>query len=138
MRASLGSTPDARISIGLGEIDPPVATLGRSSGEAFVLSGHQLDTMGTDTLVVNSSNPVFQRDTSLLTRFADHMISQTTSRQANALYYYLTEQDNSHQALATLLGTSRVNVTKLLNQAEYQLISDYLDDIRLRIREGFS
>ncbi|WP_434360460.1 hypothetical protein NF212_08020 [Parasalinivibrio latis] len=138
LRASLTSTPDARISIGLGEIDPPAATLGRSSGEAFILSGHHLDTMAAETLVVSSPSPAFQRDTSLLTRFADRLLSQTTNRQANALYHYLTDEDNSHQAIASLLRTSRVNVTKLLNQAEYQLISDYLDDIRQRIREGFS
>ena len=50
-----------------------------------------------------------------------------THKQANALYVYLTAENNQHSELAKQLKTSRENVTKLLNLAHYQLIERFLD-----------
>jgi len=42
------------------------------------------------------------------------------------LYVYLTQKNNNHAALAKELNTSRENVTKLLNLANYQLIERFI------------
>ena len=42
------------------------------------------------------------------------------------MYVYLTHTNNNHAALAKELNTSRENVTKLLNLANYQLIERFI------------
>jgi len=54
------------------------------------------------------------------------LLSKITKAQANALYVYLTQKNNNHAALAKELNTSRENVTKLLNLANYQLIERFI------------
>jgi len=50
------------------------------------------------------------------------------------LLLYLLANDQSHQALATELNTSRANITALLNQANYLLFNDFVQHCHNWIR----
>jgi hypothetical protein len=118
---------DARISAGFGAVSNPRADIKTATGEAFTLSGKGLDNMTSQQrLSINSSNQEYQFHMPLLLQFADTLVSQTSKRQACALYEYFTLTDNSHQAIALRLGSSRVNATKLLNQGHYQLLQEFV------------
>lgn len=118
---------DARISAGFGGISNPRADTKTATGEAFTLSGKGLDNMTTQQrLSISSSNQQYQFHMPLLLQFADTLISQISKRQACALYEYFTLTDNSHQAIARRLGSSRVNATRLLNQGHYQLLQEFV------------
>ena len=109
---------ELRQSMALGEVDNPRSDIKTATGSAFVLSGQGL------TLQV--AKHALDESFSLNLAFVDTLLSKITQKQANALYVYLTQADNSHAALAKELNTSRENVTKLLNLANYQLIERFI------------
>ncbi|NRA71511.1 MAG: hypothetical protein HRU24_10845 [Gammaproteobacteria bacterium] len=129
---------EVRQSVGLGTIDQQRNDLSSSTGQAFNLSGLGLDLLKNQQLAVFSDNEKFQRHFELLTRFLDSTLSGLTSTQALVLYEYLTVDDRSHQAIANNLNKSRVNTTKILNSANYQLIDSYIQQYRTLTLECFN
>ena len=116
---------DARIGIGIGSIAPLAEQLGRSNGEAFILSGRGLDSLKRQYMGVFSHKPYLQQHFELLTKFADKQLQALSQKQAEALHCYWQLAEPSHVALAEVLGCSRVNATKLLNLSQYQLLEEY-------------
>lgn len=116
---------DARIGIGIGSIAPLAEQLGRSNGEAFILSGRGLDSLKRQYMAVFSNKPYLQQHFELLTKFADKQLQALSQKQAEALLCYWQLAEPSHAALAEVLGSSRVNATKLLNLSQYQLLEEY-------------
>lgn len=129
---------DARISLGLGSVSSPRSRIKSAAGEAFTLSGRGLDSMAkSQRLTIASHNPQFQDQLQLLTRFVDATLTRITATQSSAVYQYLIAEHPSHQDVADTLGCSRVNATKLLNQANYDLIQDFIAYSQQKIGEHF-
>lgn len=124
-----------RISIGLGEVSNLRSDIKSATGPAFTLSGTELDRFKDHVLKVSSYHKTLQAILDTPVKLADKLISQLSARQAEILLHYLTAQDKSHKELAIALNTSRVNITKLLNQANYQLMLDFLDFCKHHIKE---
>ncbi len=116
---------DVRIGIGIGCIDPLGEQLGRSNGEAFILSGRGLDSLNRQYMGVFSHKQHLQQHFELVTKFADKQLQALSQKQAEALRVYWQLAEPSHAALAKRLGCSRVNATKLLNLSQYQLLEEY-------------
>jgi hypothetical protein len=89
--ARLKKPLDIRIAIGLGEIDTPIKKLSTATGEAFVLSGRELDKLSqTDQCLSivtksNSANEAFQ----ILSEYSDLLLANISSTQAEVLYLLL-------------------------------------------------
>lgn len=124
---SLGQ--DCKISIGLGEVSNLRKDVKSASGPAFTLSGNGLDQLATgQRFAIHSQLSLLQEVLAVPLQLADSMLSKLTSRQAEALLLYILTPGCSHETIAVKLGTSRANVTKLLNNshADYQLIQAFL------------
>ena len=117
---------ELRQSMALGEVDNPRSDIKTATGSAFVLSGQGLDKIANQRFTLQVAKHSLDESFSLNLAFVDTLLSKITQKQANALYVYLTQADNSHAALAKELNTSRENVTKLLNLASYQLIERFI------------
>ena len=115
-----------RQSLAVGKLDNPRADIKTATGSAYTLSGQGLDAMNQLLLLQIEHSPL---DTSFALNidFIDVLLDKMSQKQANALFYYLTTNNNSHSELAKELKTSRENVTKLLNLAHYQLIERFLN-----------
>ena len=122
-----GQKFDARISIGLGTVEAQRTKLRSSTGEAFNLSGIGLDKLKGQNIGVFTNSVEFQRRIGLLVKFVDAKIDNLTQVQIQALYEYLIDENNSHDEIAKRLNKSRVNTTKLLNMASYQLFDEFID-----------
>jgi hypothetical protein len=118
---------DARVSIGIGSVDTQRTKLRSSTGEAFNLSGIGLDQLKGQKLGVFTNSDEFQVRIDLLMKFVDAKIENLTQIQIQALYEYLVDENNNHDEIAKRLNKSRVNTTKLLNMANYQLFSEFID-----------
>ncbi len=116
------SKVDARLAIGLAGMNEVSNIL---NTDAHILSGTALDELKNTRLKWVSSNEYFCSKIDLLTQFADTRITQLTPRQALALLEFSRLEQGSHQQLAEILSTSRVNATRLLNSADYNLLLDY-------------
>jgi hypothetical protein len=122
-----GQKFDARLSIGLGTVDTQRTKLRSSTGEAFNLSGIGLDKLKGQNIGVFTHSKEFQNRIGLLIKFVDAKIDNLTQVQVQALYEYLIDENNNHDEIAKRLNKSRVNTTKLLNMASYQLFDEFID-----------
>ncbi|WP_214000765.1 sigma-70 region 4 domain-containing protein [Arsukibacterium sp.] len=120
---------DCKISIGLGEVTNLRGDVKSASGPAFTLSGIGLDKLPAgQRLAINSQQPLLQQVLAVPLQMADSMLGKLTARQAEALLLYFLTPGSSHENIAVKLGTSRENVTKLLNNnhADYQLLQAFI------------
>ncbi|OUS73127.1 hypothetical protein B5G52_05315 [Pseudoalteromonas sp. A601] len=115
-----------RQSLAVGALDNPRADIKTATGSAYTLSGQGLDAMNQLLLLQIEHSPL-DISFALNIDFINVLLDKMSQKQANALFYYLTTNNNSHSELAKELNTSRENVTKLLNLAHYQLIERFLN-----------
>ncbi len=118
---------DARIAIAVAPAEQLRADLNQSTGQAFTLSGQLLDRLQEQRWDwLDPQQPLASAE-QLLLQLVSVQLQQLTARQAAVLLAYLQQQRPAHQQLATFFQTSRVNITHLLNQAQYGLISQVVD-----------
>lgn len=118
---------DARIAIAVAPTEQLRADLNQSTGQAFTLSGQLLDKMQDERWDwAEPAQPLTEAEL-LVLRLVSVQLQQLTARQAAVLLAYLQQQRPQHQQLAQFFDTSRVNITNLLNQAQYSLICQVAD-----------
>lgn len=118
---------DARIAIAVAPAEQLRADLNQSTGQAFTLSGQLLDSLQqTRWEWLDPQQPLSTAE-QLLLQLVSVQLQQLTARQATVLLAYLQQQRPQHQQLADFFHTSRANITHLLNQAQYSLISQVVD-----------
>lgn len=127
---------DARISIGIGTVSNLRPDMSTSTGQAFTLSGRGLELLQHHRMALFCTELSPQPQLDLLLRYADVLLSQLSSRQAAIFLEYLKASSPSHQQIADQLNNSRVNITRLLNQAHYQLQLDLLQHFAQWIKEN--
>lgn len=123
-----------RQSMAIGQLDNPRADIKTATGSAYTLSGQGLDTLSHQQLLLQIEQCPLDPSFALNIDLIDVLLDRMSQKQANALFYYLTTDNNSHAELAKELKTSRENVTKLLNLANYQLIERFLNYSQTAIR----
>jgi hypothetical protein len=118
---------DARIAIAVAPAEQLRADLNQSTGQAFTLSGQLLDKLqDTRWDWVEPAKPLTSAEL-LVFKLLSVQLQQLTARQAAVLLAFLQHQRPPHQQLAEFFDTSRVNITHLLNQAQYSLICQVAD-----------
>lgn len=108
---------DTRIAIGLGEvakIDTSRTSL--SSGEAFLLSGHALDAMGTATNITVAGRASDALD--VLARICSGMADDWSQKQAQAACLALAPDAPTQAEMAERLGVTQQAVSKALASAK--------------------
>ncbi|SEA51418.1 hypothetical protein [Alkalimonas amylolytica] len=125
----LSLAQDCKISIGIGEVTNLRQDIKSATGPAFTLSGTGLDSLsGSQRLQIHCQQSELQAILAVPVRMADAMVANLTARQAEAVLLHLINPGLAHEAIAQKLGTSRANVTKLLNNShvDYQLLQAFL------------
>lgn len=128
---------DCRISIGIGDVTYTGQSINTSTGTAFTLSGHQLDKMQARHLMLTTTSNQFNNQYCLLIEFSDILLTKLTAKQAAALYLFISAPNLSHQQIASTLKSSRVNVTKLLGQANYTTQIAFCHQLTQAIKDEF-
>lgn len=118
---------DARLAIAVAPAEQLRADLNQSTGQAFTLSGQLLDQLQEQRWDWLDPQQPLTTAEQLLLQLVSVQLQQLTARQAAVLLAYLQQQRPPHQQLAAFFNTSRVNITHLLNQAQYGLISQVVD-----------
>ena len=125
---------DARISLGVGGISYEADKVVVSDGEAFRLSGRELDEIGKRRLTVKTKWEDINAELKISTAFADDIISGWSYAQAQAVYLTLLHQ-NTQKDVAARLNKTAQNISKLLGAAKENLIRNYLDRYYILITE---
>ena len=119
-------TWDARVSLGVGDTGFETDKLSVSDGEAFRLSGRELDEIGKRKLTVKTKWEDINGELNVSTAFADDIISGWSSPQAQAIYISLLYRKSQKEIAAQVHKTAQ-NVSKLLAAAKETLIQDYVN-----------
>ncbi|MFC4665820.1 hypothetical protein [Falsiporphyromonas endometrii] len=117
---------DARISIGVGEVNFLADDIVVSDGEAFQFSGKGMDNMKKRRLVLHTRWVPINEELSISTAFADDVISGWTQAQAEAIYLALLH-DIPQKEIASQIEKTPQTVSKLLSYAKEDLIKKFLE-----------
>lgn len=117
---------DARISLGIGEVQFMADSIVTSDGEAFQYSGRQLDTMNKTRLAVKTPWNDVDQELEVSTAFVDDIIKRWSGKQAGMIYLSL-KADSPKKRVAEYIGTSVQNVRNVLSSAREPLIRMYLE-----------
>ena len=117
---------DARVAIGVGEIefiDDKVIT---SDGEAFKYSGRAFDELIKTNLTIKTRWDNINEELKLSTLFADDIISNWTEIQAFVVYKSLL-LNKSQKEIADEQNKSAQNISKISVNAKEKLIRQYIN-----------
>jgi hypothetical protein len=133
MKTSGTSMPvsDVRASIGLELIKLPVKTFQTASGEAFVLSGRNFDSMPKEerlSVVSNEKNKAVNLGLQLVSRFTDYLFQRLTFKQAAVIHELLMERTQTETAKR--IKKSQATVHKHAQSASWPEIEKLLTDYK--------
>ena len=127
-----GKQWDVRLSLGIGAKGFEREELGLSDGDAYRNSGIGLDGMKKARLNVVFPDKELNEEFSLLTVFADEIISNWTVKQSKAILQKLIWEDSNYQ-IAERINVRRQTVDKLLKSSKIHLIDLYIKRFRTLI-----
>ncbi|MBC8183297.1 hypothetical protein H8E88_19500 [candidate division KSB1 bacterium] len=144
LRASLitEGKADSRISVGLGKAQNiSLNRVSLSTGEAFFLSGHGLDSMtqySNMTIVVPKSTQALSEWLPVVGHLCDSLISQWTQRQAEIVCLAVEPKEPTHEEIAQRLNptVSKQTVTKVLNSANWYVIREAIHQFEKTVWES--
>lgn len=117
---------DARISIGLGDVEYSAAKITESNGSAFIRSGELFDMLRKEklTLAINSSNADFDSDLNLLLRFGSAIINNWLPQSGEFVQKAIENRTLSQEELGTLLGINQAAVSRRQKRSQFELIME--------------
>jgi hypothetical protein len=79
---------DIRMAIGIGVVEEPFKSLSLAKGEAFVLSGREMDKMEKlgPRLSIRCADPLIDTSMAAIALFTDYLIRRLTIRQAQVIH----------------------------------------------------
>ncbi|MEO7960013.1 MAG: hypothetical protein ABIR19_00615 [Ginsengibacter sp.] len=82
---------DVKISIGLGDVNERIKTLGAAKGEAFILSGRAFDEMEKKgiRLIISTADEKMNISFDIISDYINSIFSRMTSRQAKVIFELL-------------------------------------------------
>jgi len=133
--AKKSSPWDARIAVGIGDISYRGEKVTESDGPAFLLSGQGMDELDKTSrkLIIKAPWEQADRSLSLVTRFADDIISNWSKYSAETAFYSLV-YDESQNALAKRLDRSQSTINDRIAAAKLELIREYILHVKEYIR----
>ncbi len=117
---------DVRLSLGIGQSQYEMENVGTSDGEAYRFSGYGLDNMTDERLHIATPWAEKNNEINVETAFADDIISNWTSKQSLAMFYYLCTKE-SHVRISKRMNISRQSTDRLFKAAKDRLIVLYLN-----------
>ena len=133
-----GVGTDIRISIGIGEASRPIGNLGLAKGDAFLLSGRQLDQLqqSEDRLAIGCNEPMANIGFQILADYLNSIYKGMTAKQANVIVHLL--QGGTQQQLAITENKSKSTVSQLANAGRWPEINRLLKQYELLINQLLS
>jgi hypothetical protein len=126
---------DTRVSIGIGKVEFPASKIVESSGEAFKLSGMQLDDMknSTDRIRLISTWEDLNEMFTVITALGDSIIRKWTYHSSQATYRYLLFKETQKQ-ISEKLGISQPAVHNRLSISNIDAIERMLTYLKKTIK----
>jgi hypothetical protein len=102
---------DLKISLGIGSIDTPVTSINRAMGQAFIISGEELEKLVSKErrFIIKSENPEINIALDAISFFSDYIFGSLSFKQAEVLQYLLNDLKQTEIAAILRKSQSTVN-----------------------------
>ena len=117
---------DVRISIGIGQVIPPIKILGNAKGQAFILSGRAFDEIvkTEKRLVISSSNALANEAFQIMSDYINAIFNGITGKQAQVIFELL--QGQTQLSVASKLKKSKSTINQHVNAGRWLEVSRLL------------
>ncbi len=119
---------DLRASIGIGKVDEPVESLRTATGEAFTISGRNLDRIlkSEQHLVLQSGNPSQNPVLRVIGSFMDYLLARLTAKQAEVIAVLL--EGKTQVEAAEQLHKSQATISQHVQSSGWSEIEMLLEE----------
>ena len=125
---------DVKVSIGLGEVDSRIKTLGSAKGEAFIISGRAFDELEkTDSrLIISTANIMANLSFQIIADYINSIYSKMTSKQAKVIFELL--KGGLQQDVVKRLKKSKSTISQHANSGRWAEIEKILNQYKLLVK----
>ncbi len=125
---------DVKVSIGLGEAEDHIKTLGSAKGEAFIISGRAFDKIEkTDSrLVISTTHPMANLSFQIISDYINSIFSRMTSKQAKVIFELL--KGGLQQDVVKRLKKSKSTISQHANSGRWAEIEKILSQYESLIK----
>jgi hypothetical protein len=118
---------DIRMAIGIGKVEEPIKDLGTAKGEAFILSGREIDHMGKEgpRLAIRSFDATADIGMAAIALFTDFILRRMTIKQSQVIHELL--MGTTQVEAAKKLRKSQSTINKHANAANWNELARLLD-----------
>lgn len=113
---------DARMAIGLGEIDFNADKITQANGAAFINSGEKFEELKKNTLAIKSDFPELDNCLNIALDFAMLIANAWKPITAETIYYALKNQNMNQSQMALKLNKSQSTISDALKRGGYEEI----------------
>lgn len=126
---------DVRASVGIAENNSNVTKLNDEKGDAFIESGRAFDSINATgrRLLIRSKNESINVALEVISRFADNLLTNLTSKQAEVVFELLL--DHTQMEVAKKLKKSQATVNKHVHSAGWLEIEELLKNYQQLIAQ---
>lgn len=118
---------DLKISLGIGGIDSPVTSIGKAMGQAFIISGEELERLESKErrFLIKSENPEINIALDAISLFTDFLMRSLTVKQAEVLQHLLNNRTQIE--IARILKKSQSTVNRHVQALGWSELEHLLD-----------
>lgn len=113
---------DARVSVGIGKVSYLADTIGKSDGEAFVLSGRSFDKLGKKRLVIVTSDENVNGELAVYESILDELLSDVTCARSRTIFEHLLYPELTMEKVGHSLGISKQAVSQAYRATKVAII----------------
>lgn len=113
---------DARISIGIGGVSYMADTLGKSDGEAFVLSGRAFERIEKKSLLVVTSDEDINAEMDVYSTILDELLRDISVARSKTVYAHLLRPELKQDKIGELVGVTKQAVGQSYKASKVNII----------------
>ena len=128
---------DARVSVGIGNVSYMADTIGKSDGEAFVLSGRAFDRLGKKRLVVITSDEKINDEFSVYESILDELMKDVSCARSRTIFEHLLNPELTMEKIGHSLGMSKQAVSQAYSVTKVAIIDLVLKRMEYVLTNNF-
>jgi hypothetical protein len=125
---------DVKVSIGLGEVEDRIKTLGSAKGEAFIISGRAFDELEkmNSRLMISTANTMTNLSLQIIADYINSIYSKMTSKQAKVIFELL--KGGLQQDVVKRLKKSKSTISQHASSGRWPEIEKILNQYELLVK----
>ncbi len=125
---------DVKVSIGIGDVDDRIKTLGSAKGEAFIISGRAFDELEktSSRLVISTANTMANLSLQVIADYVNSIYSKMTPKQARVIFELL--KGGLQQDVVKRLKKSKSTISQHANSGRWAEVEKILNQYELLVK----